>query len=68
MQIIIHIFNIKTKGNMDVKCTDVCNILDNYKTEYSDRLKNFIQKSLKFIKRFNSLAHHIDYNKTIISN
>ena len=67
MQIIIHIFNIKTKGNMDVKCTDVCNILDNYKTKYSDRLKSFIQKSLKFIKRFNSLAHHIDYNKTIIS-
>ena len=38
-----------------------------YKTKYSDRLKSFIQKSLKFIKRFNSLAHHIDYNKTIIS-
>ena len=47
--------------------SDVCNILDNYKTEYADRLKNFIQKSLKFVKRFNSLAHHIDYNKTIIS-
>lgn len=65
IQIFLKIFNIEEKGNIDKKCSIIYEILEQYNNQNARIIKLIIEKSLRFIKDFNSVAHNINYDKML---